>query len=95
MKLWSGRLEAASHPALEAINKSIGFDLRLWPWEGKDLLHGLVRIEVARSDEAVGRASEISGWILAERVPLSRPDQRWDRLLYGIAGVERHLRSTG
>ena len=32
-------------------------------------------------------------WLLAERAPLSRPDPRWDRLLYGVAAVERHLRA--
>lgn len=67
--------------------------LRLWPFVRKDLLHGLVRIEVAATDGSIGRADEISRWIAAERVPLARPDPRWDRLLYGIATVERHLRA--
>jgi hypothetical protein len=40
----------------------------------------------------IERADELSRWILAERAPLSRPNPRWDRLLYGIAAVERHLR---
>ena len=30
-KLWGGRFEGATHPILDAINKSIGFDIRLWP----------------------------------------------------------------
>lgn len=66
--------------------------LRLWPFEGKDLLHGLVRVEVAAGAVDVERADRLSRWLLAERVPLSRPDPRWDRLLYGVATVERHLR---
>ncbi|HET7024460.1 MAG TPA: hypothetical protein VFI39_04580 [Gemmatimonadales bacterium] len=67
--------------------------LRLWPWEGKDLLYGLVRVEVAPSEEVTPRADEISRWLLAERAPVSTPDARWDRLLYGIHDVERYLRS--
>ena len=37
----------------------------------------------------------IEHWLglLAERAPLSTPDPRWDRLLYGIHAVERHLRA--
>jgi hypothetical protein len=67
--------------------------LRLWPFEGRDLLHGLVRVEVAARGESIERADEISRWLLAERAPLSRPDPRWDRLLYGVATVERHLKA--
>lgn len=33
MKLWSGRFSGATHPALDAINKSIAFDIRLWPYD--------------------------------------------------------------
>ncbi len=67
--------------------------LRLWPHEGKDLFHGLVRIEVAAHGDPTLRADRISSWLLAERAPLARPDARWDRLLYGVAQVERHLRA--
>ncbi len=34
-------------------------------------------------------------WLLAERAPLSTPDHRWDRLLYGIHSVEAYLRAGG
>lgn len=67
--------------------------LRLWPWEGRDLLHGLVRIEVAPGSATGAAADRLSRWLLAERVPLSAPDPRWDRLLYGIHAVEQYLRS--
>ena len=33
MKLWSGRFAASTHPILDAINKSISFDIRLWPYD--------------------------------------------------------------
>lgn len=66
--------------------------LRLWPWEGKDLFHGLVRVEVAPENGTPEQADAISRRILAERAPISTPDQRWDRLLYGIHSVEDYLR---
>jgi hypothetical protein len=68
--------------------------LRLWSWEGKDLLHGLVRVEVTPSNGSSEVADAISRWILTERAPLSAPDRRWDRLLYGIYSVEQYLKAT-
>ena len=67
--------------------------LRLWPWEGRDLLHGLVRVEVAPGRGTPGDADRLSRHLLAERVPVSNPDPRWDRLLYGIHSVEQYLRA--
>ena len=69
--------------------------LRLWPWEGRDLLHGLVRVEAPRADLTIDLADEISRWLLAERAPVSTPDPRWDRLLYGIREVEVYLKVSG
>lgn len=67
--------------------------LRLWPWEGEDLLHGLVRVERAPRRETVSEATTVSRWVLAERTPLAARDGRWDRLLYPIHQVETYLRS--
>lgn len=67
--------------------------LRLWPWEGRDLHYGLIRVEVSRSPDPGLRIPEISGWLLAERAPLAAPDARFDRLLYPIHDVEAYLRS--
>jgi hypothetical protein len=50
-------------------------------------------VEVAPVNESTGRANEISRWVLAERAPVSAPDRRWDRLLYGIYSVEQYLKS--
>ncbi|HXI21081.1 MAG TPA: hypothetical protein VNH46_08355, partial [Gemmatimonadales bacterium] len=69
--------------------------LRLWPWEGKDLLHGFIRVEAAAVMETVSAADQVSRWLLAERAPVSTPDPRWDRLLYGIHAVEQYLRASG
>ncbi len=65
--------------------------LRLWPWEGNDLLYGLLRIEARAHPETVARASELSGWLWAERAPLATPATRWDRLLYPLHHVEQYL----
>ena len=32
-KLWGGRFTAGPHPALDAVNRSIDVDLRLWPFD--------------------------------------------------------------
>jgi hypothetical protein len=66
--------------------------LRLWDWTGKDLFYGLVRVEMAPRPESVASADTVSRWLLAERAPVSA-DPRWDRLLYGIHGVEEFLRA--
>ena len=65
--------------------------LRLWPWEGNDLLYGLLRVEARADAETVRRASELSGWLWAERSPLATPAARWDRLLYPLHDVEEYL----
>jgi hypothetical protein len=54
---------------------------------------GLVRIEAPATDDTLARVDEISRWLLAETVPLSLPDARWDRLLYPIHDCEAFLRS--
>jgi hypothetical protein len=67
--------------------------LRLWPWEGNDLLYGLLRVEARAHPQTVAQASAISAWLTTERAPLSTPDRRWDRLLYPIHEVETYLRA--
>ncbi len=67
--------------------------LRLWPWEGNDLLYGLLRIEARAHADTLARATELSRWLVRERAPLSTPDPRWDRLLYPVHDVETYLRA--
>jgi hypothetical protein len=67
--------------------------LRLWPWEGNDLLYGLLRVEARAHPDTVGLASRVSAWLMHERAPLATPDRRWDRLLYPIHDVETYLRA--
>ena len=81
-------------PVTRSLAPVRAWGLRLWPWEGKDLLHGLVRVEVAPANESTERANQISRWILADRAPISAPDRRWDRLLYGMFSVEQYLKAN-
>ncbi|HWC74923.1 MAG TPA: hypothetical protein VG454_13390 [Gemmatimonadales bacterium] len=67
--------------------------VRLWPWEGNDLLYGLLRIEARADSETVARATALSGWLWAERTPLATPATRWDRLLYPLHNVEEYLKA--
>ena len=80
-------------PASRAVAPVWSWALRLWPSEGHDLLHGLVRVEAAPGEETVAVADRLSRWLLAERAPIAGTDRRWDRLLYGIHEVERSLRA--
>jgi hypothetical protein len=67
--------------------------LRLWPWEGNDLLYGLLRVEARADPATIALASRVSAWLVNERAPLATPDRRWDRLLYPIHDVETYLRA--
>ncbi|PLS68784.1 MAG: hypothetical protein CV045_06040 [Cyanobacteria bacterium M5B4] len=65
--------------------------LRIREGIGEDLHFGLVRVEVALSQQH--QADEISRWILTETRPLALPDSRWDRMIYPIRDCEMYLRS--
>jgi hypothetical protein len=93
LRLPSGHRSSVYEPRTRTLAPVRAWALRLWPWEGKDLLHGLVRVEVAPAHGSTESANAISEWLLAERAPMSLPDRRWDRLLYGIYSVEQYLRS--
>jgi len=67
--------------------------LRLWPWEGNDLLYGMLRVEARADADTVARATALSAWLVRERAPVSTPDARWDRLLYCIHDVETYLKA--
>ena len=81
-------------PASRRLAPVRAWAVRLWPWEGKDLLHGLIRVEVAPVNGTPEMADQLSRWLLAERAPISAPDPRWDRMLYGIRSVEEFLKAT-
>jgi hypothetical protein len=95
LRLPQGCRSPLFQPAGNEVAPVHSWALRLWPWEGKDLLHGLIRIEAAPGVTSREGADLLSRWLLAERSPLSAPDPRWDRLLYGIRAVEQYLRASG
>ena len=74
--------------------------LRVRDAKGQDPMWGLLRVEMAMPDAAERldaiseRADLISRWILAEMMPLSLPDGRWDKMVYGIRDCEEFLKSV-
>jgi hypothetical protein len=75
--------------------------LRVRDATGRDPMWGLLRVETTLPDKAdapqviAARANLISRWILAESTPLSLPDGRWDKMVYGIRDCEEFLRALG
>lgn len=92
LQLPQGHRSSIFQPASRRHAPVYAWGLRLWAWTGHDLLYGLVRIEVAAREDSLTKADTICRWLMAERSPISAPDARWDRLLYGIHGVERYLK---
>jgi hypothetical protein len=93
LRLPCGHRSSVFAPVTRSLAPVRAWGLRLWPWEGKDLLYGLVRVEVAPSNGSTEQADAISRWIMADRAPVSAPDRRWDRLLYGMYSVEQYLKA--
>ena len=93
LRLPAGCRSSIYRPETRSLAPVSAWALRLWPWEGEDLFHGLVRVEVAPANGTPDVASRLSRWLLAERAPISTPDARWDRLLYGIHAVGHFLRT--
>ena len=93
LRLPSGYRTSIFAPQTRTVAPVHAWALRLWDWEGKDLFHGLVRVEVSPANGVPATADLISRRLLAERAPISTPDPRWDRLLYGVHSVEQYLRA--
>ncbi len=69
--------------------------LRLRDATGREPTWGLVRVESAdRAADITERADEVSRWVLAERVPLALPGERWHALAYGIRDCKEMLRAV-
>lgn len=72
--------------------------LRVRDRTGRDPLWGLVRVEVAQPTPGAAplerRADEVSRWLLAETKPLTLPDPRWDKLMYGVRDCETFLKAV-
>jgi hypothetical protein len=88
-----GRRTSVFRPRGRARHEVYSWYLRLWPWEGNDLLYGLIRVEARAHADTVAAANAVAGWLARERAPLATPDARWDRLLYPIGDVENYLKA--
>lgn len=73
--------------------RAISFYLRLHERDDAGPLHGIVRVELPPDEAFTQEIDTIAGWILYERTPSSLPDARYDRLLYPIRLVEKHLKA--
>ena len=93
LRLPPGHRTSIFAPQTRSVAPVHAWALRLWDWDGKDLFHGLVRVEVAPGNGVPHTADLLSRRLLAERAPMSTPDPRWDRLLYGIHSVDQYLRA--
>jgi hypothetical protein len=71
--------------------------LRIRDPRGHDPMWALLRVEISADGvrgPAIGhRADEVSRWILAEVAPVSLPDGRWDKMIYGVRDCEEFLRA--
>jgi len=71
--------------------------LRIRDPRGHDPMWALLRVEIsgdgARGTAISHRADEVSRWILAEVAPVSLPDGRWDKMVYGVRDCEEFLRA--
>ncbi len=87
-----GHRSSIFEPQTRRVTPLYAWALRLHDFAGKDLFHGLVRIEASATDDTVALVDTLSRHLMAERSPLA-DDRRADRLLYGIHDVERYLRA--
>jgi hypothetical protein len=74
----------------------IAWYLRMWDATGRDPRYALVRIETTEVAPGIPPSTDeidnLSGWILAERIPSAKADERWATLLYPIHQLERMLK---
>jgi hypothetical protein len=91
--LQAGERTSVFRPGTRQVTPVYSWYLRLRPVTEHGIFWGLVRIEAAATKATLARVDEISRWLLAETLPLSLPDTRWDRLLYPIHDCEAFLRS--
>jgi argininosuccinate lyase len=103
-QLWGGRFKGGPHPALEAVNRSIDVDFRLWPFDirlSKAWATALVgaRVLSAREGATIRRGLDRVGRRIAKGVRILRSDEDVhtliDRLLHEEAGAPASRLHTG
>jgi argininosuccinate lyase len=103
-KLWGGRFSGGPAPELEAVNRSIGVDYRLWPFDirlSKAWAQALSRAGVLTADESnalVRGLDEVAAQFAAGAQPIATDEDihtMIDRLLHGAAGGVASRLHTG
>ena len=103
-KLWGGRFAGGPHPALDAVNRSIGVDFRLWPFDirlSKAWAAALVKATVLTPDECrliVTGLDAVARRISAGEEPIATDEDvhtMIDRLLHAESGDVASRLHTG
>jgi argininosuccinate lyase len=103
-KLWGGRFSGGPHPALDAVNRSIGVDFRLWPHDVRLSKAWAAALEHARVLTAGERAriarglDAVAGRIADGEKPIASDEDvhtMIDRLLHEEAGAVASRLHTG
>ncbi len=103
-KLWGGRFAGGPHPALDAVNRSIGVDFRLWPFDirlSKAWAAALVKASVLTPDECrriVTGLDAVANRISAGEKPIATDEDvhtMIDRLLHAESGDVASRLHTG
>ena len=103
-KLWGGRFAGGPHPALDAVNRSIGVDFRLWPFDirlSKAWAAALVKAAVLTRDEChiiVTGLDAVTKRISAGEEPIATDEDvhtMIDRLLHAESGDVASRLHTG
>ncbi len=88
--LWGGRFAEGTARALDRINRSLGYDWRLWPYElrvDRAWLDELVRIEAVPADTADRLAAGLDE--VAQRLEAGSPESEPDEDIHSL--IERWL----
>ncbi len=103
-KLWGGRFSGAPHPALDAVNRSIGVDFRLWPHDvrlSKAWAAALARASVLTAKESaqiIKGLDAVTARIVDGAKPVATDEDvhtMIDRLLHEEAGAVASRLHTG
>jgi argininosuccinate lyase len=103
-KLWGGRFSGGPHPALDAVNRSIGVDFRLWPHDvrlSKAWAAALAHAEVLTSKESaqlIKGLDAVAARIAGGAKPVATDEDvhtMIDRLLHEEAGAVASRLHTG
>ena len=103
-KLWGGRFSGGPHPALDAVNRSIGVDFRLWPHDVRlskawaaALAHAAV-LTTKESAQIIRGLEAVAARIADGAKPVATDEDvhtMIDRLLHEEAGVVASRLHTG